>query len=64
MLAKLLDALAVVQLRQRAMVQQSRGDIVGDGFVARQIAGPLAGDDGGKLVIGQAAPLGAAITCA
>ena len=38
------------------MVKQRRGDIVGDAFFAGEIARALAGDDGGELVVGQAAP--------
>ena len=39
-------------------MEEGGSDVVGDRFLAGQVTGTLAGEDGGQFVIGQAASLG------
>ncbi len=39
----------IAQFRQRAVMKQRPGNVVGDRFVVGQIGRALAGDDGGEL---------------
>src|SRR5205823_913481 len=53
-----LHSLPIIQFWQRAVVKERGSNIVGDRFIMRQVAGPLAGNDGGKLVVRKSAALG------
>ena len=39
-------------------MEQGGRDVIGDRFLARQVTRALAREDGGQLVVGQAAPFG------
>ena len=54
-LPKCLYRLPIDQLGQCAVMEEGGRDVVSDRFLAREVTGALAGEDGGQFVIGQAA---------